>query len=369
MTPPVLQPRLARRLREGGPNGRDDAEPHPQERVVDPVETPLAGAGLAAKRRLPAHQAHLGERRQWTRQTGGGGTEPTRQLADPVRAAANDVQQRAQRRRRRGLLQQQSVRLRVQRAGRVEHQRVDRSLNVETERLGELPVARHPAPQGVERRELLRLDAGERVREVPRLERAQGERFPRAAVEGSVGCEDGAVHHPPTRTAHDESGPAGRGVDPRLQHAGQRRVGRDQVRQLVQHERPRPAAPLRLASGAAGTSASPGTRRRRSPVNRRSTAVARYRRCTAGADGSAAAYRPPWRRDHSMRRRVFPTRRRPQTTARAPGWPSTPSRRRISSARSMKCTHYYAAQHYVRMRHNIGRRAGRVREDSHPPTQ
>ena len=80
---PVRQPRLGRRLREGGPHGRDDPEPHPQERVVDTVEAALAGAGLAAERRLPADQAHLRERRQRTRQAGGGRTEATRDLAHP----------------------------------------------------------------------------------------------------------------------------------------------------------------------------------------------------------------------------------------------------------------------------------------------
>ena len=89
---PVLQPRLARRLRQRGATGRDDAEPQTQKRVVDPIETPLAGAWIAPERHLPAHQAHLGERRQRSRQTGRRPAESTRYLADPVSAGADHVQ-------------------------------------------------------------------------------------------------------------------------------------------------------------------------------------------------------------------------------------------------------------------------------------
>ena len=232
----------------------------------------------------------------------------------------------------------------------------------------------------------------------------------RAPPMDATRCSTGGGGTEPTRPQRLEPlttrvGPAGRGVDPRLQHAGSasRRTRPGTA------TRPRrtngPGQPLLSAStsGADRNERQSGrTRRRRSPgtagrrpPRRRYAALHRGRRRLgtdpvetplAGA-GLAPRTAGQLRRDvqqRAQRRRGRSTtgrcrdrtaRRLPhpgagaQTTARAPGWPSTPSRRRISSARSMKCTHYYAAQHYVRMRHNIGRRAGRVREDSHPPTQ
>ena len=243
---PVRQPRLARRLREGRPRGGDGPEPHPQKRVVDPIQAPLAGAGIAPERRLPADQSHLGERRQRPRQTGGRTAETTCYLADPMRAGADHVQQRAECRGRRHLLQEQPVRLRVQRAGRVEHQRVDGALEVESERLGELPVARHPAPRGVECQQVAPSGAREQVGEVSRSQRAHGEGLARAAVERRPGGENRAVHHALARTAHHQGRAFRRRVDPSLQDAGQGRIRREQVGQLVQHERSGPTGGLRI---------------------------------------------------------------------------------------------------------------------------
>lgn len=171
---------------------------------------------------------------------------PTGDLAHPMGPAADHVQQRTQRHRRRDLLHEQPLRLHVQRPGRIEHQGVHGAVGVQAERLGELPVARHSSPQRVEGNQIPCIGAGEQVGEVSRSEGAYGERFPRAAVERRAGVEYRAVHHPLTRPAQDDAGPSRRAVDPGLEDAGQRRVGSDQVRQLVEHEWPGPAAPARL---------------------------------------------------------------------------------------------------------------------------
>ena len=163
-----------------------------------------------------------------------------------MRTGADHVQEGAQRRGGRELLQEQPVRLQVQRAGGVEHQRVDGALDIEAERLGELPVARHPAPCGVQRLQVAPSGVGEQVGEVPRSQRAHGEGLARAAVERRAGREKRAVHHALARTARHQRRPPRRRVDPRLQNTGQGRVRGGQVGQLVEDERPGPAATVRL---------------------------------------------------------------------------------------------------------------------------
>ena len=143
-------------------------------------------------------------------------------------------------------LHEQPLRLHVQGPGRIEHQGVHGAVGVQAERFGQLPVARHSSPQRVEGNQIPCVGTGEQVGEVSRFEGAHGERFPRPAVERCAGVECRAVHHPLTRPAQDDAGPSRRGIDPGLENAGQGRVGGDQVRQLVEHEWPGPAAPARL---------------------------------------------------------------------------------------------------------------------------
>ena len=147
---------------------------------------------------------------------------------------------------RRHLLHQQAVGLEVQRAGGVEHEGVDGTVDVAAEPFGELPVARHAAPQGVEGDEVAGVGAGDELGEVSRLQGAHGEGLTGAAVERGGGVEDRAVHHALARSAHHDGGPSRRAVYPALKDPGQRGVGGDQVRQLVEHERTGPAAPARL---------------------------------------------------------------------------------------------------------------------------
>ena len=79
-----------------------------------------------------------------------------------------------------------------------------------------------------------------------RRQRTHGEGFGCPAVEGRGGVEYHAVHHAPTRAADDHLQPSLRTIQPVLQDRGQRGVRGQQIRQLVQHERPTPAGQVGL---------------------------------------------------------------------------------------------------------------------------
>ena len=66
------------------------------------------------------------------------------------------------------------------------------------------------------------------------------------AVEGRGGVEHRAVHHAPARAADDHPQPSLRAIQPVLQDCGQRGVRGQQVRQIVQYERPTPAGQIGL---------------------------------------------------------------------------------------------------------------------------
>ena len=203
--------------------------------------------GSPPERRVPAHESHFAERCQRPGEVGGRATETAGYFADAMSATPDDVEQRTESSGWRGFLQEQAVRLQVQGSRRIQHQRVHRPLHVQAEGFGEFPIARHAAPHGVEREQRARPGAGERVGKVPGPQRAHGEGFPRPAIERRAGTENRTVHHPLTRTAHDHAGPSRSRVEPGLENARQRRVGCDQIRQLVEHERSAPAAATGLA--------------------------------------------------------------------------------------------------------------------------
>ena len=237
---PVTEPGVARGLRQRRPVRRDDGEPQSQKRVDDTVEAALARRRTAPERNLPAHEVHLHEGGQRPRQARRRLAEPARDLAEAVGAGADDVQQRPQRGGRRHFGPEQTLRFVVQRAGGIKDQSVDRGVEVAAVRLGQLPVARHAAPDRVAGDQVAGRFRGEDLGQVPRPQRAYRERFHGAPVQRSAGAQHRAVHHAQARPAHHQAGPRRRVVQPVLQDCRQRRVGGNQIRQLVQDERSRP---------------------------------------------------------------------------------------------------------------------------------
>ena len=117
---PIAQPSVAGSFRQHRPARRNDAEPQPQERIVDPIETAFARRRIAPERNLTAHEVHLPQRRQWPRKAGHGPAESTGDFADAMPAGTDGIQQRPQRRSRRRLRQEQAIGFFVQRAGRMD---------------------------------------------------------------------------------------------------------------------------------------------------------------------------------------------------------------------------------------------------------
>ena len=175
-----------------------------------------------------------------------GRAEPAGNLAHPMDPGTDRVQDWPQRRRRRGLFEQQPIRLPVQRPGGIEHQGVHCRFQVAPERLRKLPIAGHSAPQRIHGDKNARLVHGEDLAQVPRLQGTHRERLARPAVERSAGVEYRPMHHVQARSADHHAQPLLGPIEPVLQHAGDARVRGDQVWQLVHHERATPPDAVRL---------------------------------------------------------------------------------------------------------------------------
>ena len=146
------------------------------------------------------------------------------------------VQERPQCRDRRGLFEQQPVRLSVQGSGRIQNQRVHRRIEIAPEWLREFPVARHSAPERIHGDEIACFVRVEDFAQVSGPQGTHREGFAGSAVQWRAGIEYRAMHHVQARAtdhhAQSRLGP----IEPVLQHPGDARLRRNQVRHLVQHE-------------------------------------------------------------------------------------------------------------------------------------
>ena len=199
--------------------GCDDPEPETEEGIGDPVEGSLAAPLGLAEGQLADDEAELGEPYQRAGQRGRGLPDSARDLGDSVSASPDDVQKRPQRNGGGPLLCEEPIGLEVKRAERVEDELVQRFLQIGSEGLGQLPVSRDATPC---------------------CERPDG-------TEG--GAEGEALHHVlgGAGDGHEEVSAFRLVIEPALEDAGERGAGLDEVRQLVQDERPPPECSRRFA--------------------------------------------------------------------------------------------------------------------------
>ena len=127
------------------------------ERVVDLVQAPPALLLRLAERDLPAHQTHPDQAVERPPQRRRGASDPAGDLGDPVGAGADRVEQRPRFQRRRHLLDQQPVRLAVERAQGIEDERVDPRPQSAFETPAVLRAA-DVAPPELLRNDVLRID-------------------------------------------------------------------------------------------------------------------------------------------------------------------------------------------------------------------
>ena len=248
---PIVDARFARGLGVNGAMRRDNAEPEAQKWVVDAVQRTLGGSRAGAEWRLAAHQLHGRQRGERAREAGGRALEAAGDLAWAMCARANGVQQRPQGDGWRRFFQKQAIRFAVQRACRVQHQRIDSFRQVGTGlecALRQFPIVRQAAPNRVQRNEMPRIARAERFAKMAWPQRLEGERLDGATVERRTGIQRRAMHHVLARAADDSAGPRRLRVDPILQRADDGGIGDDQVGQFVQDERPAPAGGGRFAA-------------------------------------------------------------------------------------------------------------------------
>lgn len=143
----------------------------------------------------------------------------------------------------------------MQRAERIEHEAVDPRRDRAALVASQLPVARDAAPRGPGLEQLL---AAECVAYIRGRQRCHREQLASAAEQRRARIHHQSLHHALARSRdrQRQTGPLGVVIDEVLQHARQLGSLQDEVRDLIEHQRPGPLG-LDRALGDAGQQGRP----------------------------------------------------------------------------------------------------------------